>query len=282
MIRAIIFAGFGINCERETAAGLRMAGASADIVHLNRLFSDSSLLDQADIVVFPGGFSFGDRLGGGQALANRLRHRRAAGGGSLISRLTRFIDAGGLVLGICNGFQVLVKLGLLPNLCGGHTQEVALAANASRRYENRWCRLAPTSGGPAGDFGALGLLELPVRHGEGRVVFGSDATRTSVVDQSLNWLTYANANGAPATRFPENPNGADLACAGLTDPTGRVLGLMPHPEAFTSPYLHYAWSRRQRDAGALPEADGLRLLRHIVRLTAKPLEVNSRAAKEAM
>lgn len=264
--RALIIAGLGINCERETAAAFTLAGADATIVHVNTLLDDPSVLQGSGIVAFPGGFAFGDRLGAGQALANRIRHRTLSRGGTLHSHLVQFVNQGGYLLGICNGFQVLAKLGFVPNTQGRHMQEVALAENLSGRYENRWCSLQPEDDGPAQAFSALGQIELPVRHGEGRIVFRDATVRQAVINQSLDWLTYVTRDGSPATTFPENPNGADLSCAGLTDPTGRVIGLMPHPEAFVSPYTHYNWTRRLRDEGDLnSEADGLRFFRTLLR-----------------
>jgi len=264
--RVLVLAGLGINCERETAAAFRLAGASADIIHVNTLCTDSGPLREAQILAFPGGFSFGDRLGAGQALANRIRHRLLPNGKTLLSELVRFVGRGGFILGICNGFQILTKLGLVPNVGGDCVQEVALAVNASARFENRWCHLALAQKGPMEDFALLGQIELPARHGEGRLVFRNETVRQAVIDQSLDWLTYSTADGSPAAQFPENPNGADLACAGLSDPTGHVIGLMPHPEAYVSPYTHYDWPRRRRESRhTIREGDGLRLIRTLVR-----------------
>ena len=264
--RAIVLSGLGINCERERAAALTCAGARTKVLHINAFLQcPTSSLAGASLVVFPGGFSFGDRLGAGQALANRIRHRRIADGLTAHAHLVRFVSSGGFLLGICNGFQVLAKLGLVPNTHGEHVQEVALAQNASGRFENRWCHLQVAASGPAGLFSAGDQLELPVRHGEGRIVFRDSAVRTAVLDQSLNWLTYVSSHGAPTQTFPDNPNGSDLSCAGLSDRTGRVLGLMPHPEAFVTPYMHYNWPRRRRESERLEiEADGLRLFRAVL------------------
>ena len=264
----LVLAGLGINCERETAAAFRLAGAAARIIHVNALCIDSTPLRDAHILAFPGGFSFGDRLGAGQALANRIRHRRNPNGQTLLGELVQFVKQGGFILGICNGFQILAKLGLIPNIDGACSQEVALAENASSRFENRWCHLALAQSGPMKAFAALEQIELPARHGEGRLVFRDEAIRQAVIDQELNWLSYCRADGSEATGFPETPNGAELACAGLSDSTGHVIGLMPHPEAYVSPYTHYDWPRRKRD-GILTEheGDGLRFIRTLVRQT---------------
>jgi len=281
--QVIVLAGLGINCERETAAAFRMAGADADIVHINALCADATRLRDAVVLAFPGGFSFGDQLGAGQALANRIRHRALTDGRTLLAHIASFIENGGYVLGVCNGFQVLAKLGLLPNIGGTCTQEVALAHNASGRFENRWCRLLPACEGPAAPFGALGMIELPSRHGEGRVVFRDAAIRHEVIERSLNWLTYVEADGRPATGFPENPNGADLACAGLTDVSGRVIGLMPHPEAFVSLYTHYDWSGTLRSDPDTPDiGDGLHLIRILVHKASAAHKAPPIAAKEEL
>jgi len=272
----------GINCERETAAAFCLAGAEEEIVHLNALDRDPSVIGSARIVVFPGGFTFGDRLGAGQALANRIRHRRTASGRTLLGELARFVEAGGCLLGICNGFQVLAKLGLLPNTDGDGRQEVALAENESGRFEDRWCRLGTATQGAAGAFGELGSMELPVRHREGRLVFASDAVRRTVVERSLNWLTYLDERDAPASAFPANPNGSELACAGLVDSTGRIFGLMPHPEAYVSTYTHYNWPRRRREGldRAGETADGLRLIRAFVRFVSGGGDVPAESKEE--
>jgi phosphoribosylformylglycinamidine (FGAM) synthase-like amidotransferase family enzyme len=198
-------------------------------------------------------------------LANKLRYRRNAEGRTLLDDIREFVARGKHVLGICNGFQVLVKLGLLPDLSGTATPEVTLTHNASGRYEDRWVKLNvnPESNSPF--LKGIDTLEVPVRHGEGRLVIPDEATRTAIEARGLNCLTYADFDGAPTDVYPFNPNGADLNCAGLTDTTGRIFGLMPHPEAFLSLYNHPDWARRKRtDPGISEEGDGLRLFRNIV------------------
>ena len=280
--RVLVLSGLGINCERETAAAFRLAGARDEIVHINALQRASAPIEAVQIIVFPGGFAFGDRLGAGQALAHRIRHHKTSTGRTLLRELTRFVSTGGYIIGICNGFQVLAKLGLVPNTEGDGRQQVALAENASGRFEDRWCRLATATRGAASALGGLGPMELPVRHREGRLVFRDDAVRQTVVDRSLNWLTYVDESGAPASVFPANPNGAELACAGLTDPTGHVFGLMPHPEAYVSLYTHYNWPRRRREGfGAAYEGDGLRLIRALVRLVSGGVDCPRRSEEES-
>ncbi|MFD2785040.1 phosphoribosylformylglycinamidine synthase subunit PurQ [Hymenobacter rubripertinctus] len=264
-VQALILTGFGINCEEEFAAAYKLAGAKPTIVHLNQVLHGHVSIHNYDILNFPGGFSFGDDLGSGVVLANKLRYRKNDQGRTLLDDIREFVANGKHVLGICNGFQVLVKLGLLPDLGGTVTPEVTLTHNASGRYEDRWVRLAvnPKSNTPF--LKGITSMEVPVRHGEGRLIIQDTETRAAIEAWGLNCLTYADFDGAPTDVYPANPNGADLNCAGLTDTTGRVFGLMPHPEAFLSLYNHPDWARRKRaDASLSEDGDGLWLFRNIV------------------
>ena len=264
--KALILTGFGINCEEEMAAAYRLAGGEATIVHLNEVLHGRVSIHDFDILNFPGGFSFGDDLGSGVVLANKLRYRQTGDAGrTLLSDIREFVAAGKFVLGICNGFQVLVKLGLLPNLGGDVTPEVTLTHNASGRYEDRWVRLKvnPESNSPF--LKGLDTLAVPVRHGEGRLIIQGEETLAEIEARALNCLAYTDFDGSPTDVYPHNPNGADLNCAGLTDTTGQVFGLMPHPEAFLSLYNHPDWARRKRQNPNLSEeGDGLKLFRNIV------------------
>lgn len=264
-VQALILTGFGINCEEEMAAAYRLAGAEATIVHLNQVLHGQVSIHDYDILNFPGGFSFGDDLGSGVVLAKKLRYRQTPGGFTLLDDLREFIARGKFVLGICNGFQVLVKLGLLPNLGGNFQPEVTLTHNASGRYEDRWVRLKVNAKNRTPFLQGIDSFEVPVRHGEGRLLIPDAATRQHILDQNLNCLTYCDATGCEVTQYPHNPNGADLNCAGLTDTSGQVFGLMPHPEAFLSLYNHPDWARRKRVNKELSEeGDGLKLFRNIV------------------
>jgi phosphoribosylformylglycinamidine synthase len=264
-VQALILTGFGINCEEEFAAAYRLVGAEATIVHLNQVLHGHVSIHDFDILNFPGGFSFGDDLGSGVVLANKLRYRRNAEGRTLLDDIKEFVAGGKHVLGICNGFQVLVKLGLLPDLSGTVTPEVTLTHNASGRYEDRWVKLTVNPRATTPFLKGLTTLEVPVRHGEGRLIIQDEATRAAIEARGLNCLTYADFDGSPTDVYPFNPNGADLNCAGLTDTTGRVFGLMPHPEAFLSLYNHPDWARRKRATpGLSEEGDGVWLFRNIV------------------
>ncbi|WP_375417197.1 phosphoribosylformylglycinamidine synthase subunit PurQ [uncultured Hymenobacter sp.] len=268
-MQALVLTGFGINCEEEVAAAYRLAGAEATIVHLNQVLHGEVSIHDFDVLTFPGGFSFGDDLGSGVVLANKLRYRQTGAPDgqrrTLLDDLKEFVAAGKFVLGICNGFQVLVKLGLLPNLGGGFQPEVTLTHNASGRYENRWVRLQVNPNTKSPFLAGLTTLEVPVRHGEGRLVLPDDATAAALEAAGLNCLSYVDAAGDGTSQYPLNPNGAALNCAGLTDTTGQILGLMPHPEAFLMAENHPDWARRKRLGGAGGVGDGLAIFRNIVR-----------------
>jgi len=263
--RAAILTGYGINCEEELDAAFRLAGAAVDRVHSATLLRGHSDLAGYDIVALPGGFSFGDDLGAGRVLAHRIRSRQLPDGSTILEQLIDFAKRGGFILGICNGFQTLVALGLLPNTEGSYRQEASLAANLSGRFEDRWVQLAADDRAPHPAVSGLGSFEVPVRHGEGRLVFRDRRVREAVIEGHLSCLSYVDAAGAPTDAYPENPNGAELACAGLCDPQGRVLGLMPHPEAYLSAINHYDWPRRRRENPSMPdEGEGLNLFRRLV------------------
>jgi phosphoribosylformylglycinamidine synthase len=264
-VRALVLTGFGINCEEETAAAYRLAGADATMVHLNDLLRGQVALGDFDVLNLPGGFSFGDDLGSGKVLANRMRWRRLPTGEQLFDAIRGFVAKGGFVLGVCNGFQALVKLGLLPDTSGVQEQEVTLARNDSGRFEDRWCecRVNPHASSPF--LTGIQRVRLPVRHGEGKLVVRSAKVREAIVERGLDCLSYCDSRGRPATAFPDNPNGSELACAGLTDPTGHILGVMPHPEAFLSFYNDPTWPQRRRLAPPPSEdGEGLAFFRSIV------------------
>ena len=242
----IVMAGDGINCERETAAALELAGGTAKIVHINDLLETPQTLATAEGLAIPGGFSFGDELGSGQILALKIRHKL----GDAFFKMTEKQKP---VIGICNGFQVLVKLGLLP-FPDEKNRRVALAANESGQFIDRWVTLDVnpksvclwTQGLP------LSSLELPIRHGEGRIVFRAG-------EEKDIYQTLLRQGQIPLT-YTEDVNGSYGRIAALTDPSGSVLGLMPHPEAYVSA-MTYKSSCPPMDKG-----DGLFIFENIVRL----------------
>jgi phosphoribosylformylglycinamidine synthase len=265
IVQALVIAGFGINCEDETAAAYRLAGATAHTAHLENVLRGDVRLDAFDIVHLPGGFSFGDDLGAGRVLANRIRTRTLPGGATMGDGLRAVARRGGMVIGICNGFQALVELGLVPNVGGECAAEAALMQNASGKYEDRWVRVRAEAECPARVWAGLEDWELPVRHGQGRVVFRDEPLRDEVARLHLNGLTYCDEDGRPTRVYPANPNGAELACAALCDPSGRILGVMPHPEAYLSLFNHYDWPRLRRERPERSEEGaGLMLFRNVV------------------
>ena len=264
-VKSLVVTGFGINCEEEMAAANRLAGAEADIVHLNEVFRERVSIHDYDILNFPGGFSFGDDLGSAKVLGNKIKFKKMDSGKVLIDELEKFLTVGKFMIGVCNGFQALVKMGLLPNVGGNYEQEVTLTYNASGKVEDRWitCGVNDQSNTPF--LKGIQSIDLPVRHGEGKLVFRDDAIRQVLVGQNLNCMSYVDRNGNPTSEYPFNPNGSELNCAGLTDPSGQVFGLMPHPEAYLSFYNHPNWGKRKRENPDFSEdGEGLQIFKNIV------------------
>lgn len=230
--RALVLRAPGTNCDHETAHAFERAGGLARRVHVQALAERPALLDDFQILCIPGGFSYGDDIASGRILALELKTR-------LGDALRRFRDGGGLVLGICNGFQVLLQTGLL--LADPTTREpqAALAHNTSGRFVDRWVRLA-CGPSPCVFLKGLGELELPVAHGEGRFVLRDPAELATLRAAGQLPLTYAPDDAGRST----NPNGAAGDVAGACDPSGRVFGLMPHPERFLDATQHPAWTGR--------------------------------------
>jgi len=227
-VRALVLAGYGINCDFESAHSLNLAGAEAKRVHISELTGTARLkptesLADYQILVFDGGFSWGDDHGAGVLLATRLANH-------LGDEIRDFLLKGGLVIGICNGFQALVNLGLLPMFDGRWERSVALLPNQCGNFQDRWVRLLVEEKSPCLFTRGLKSLSLPIRHGEGQFV-SDEITLKRLEDQGLVALRYADRRGKRADgSFPDNPNGSVNDIAGICDPAGRVFGLMPHPE----------------------------------------------------
>ena len=242
-VRVAVLFGFGINCDRETAAVFDMVGGTSERLHVNHLVQGNRSLEEFDILAVPGGFSFGDHLGSGRLLGNRLRF-------ALRNQLQKFVNSGKPIIGICNGFQALVKTGLLPgpenaSLEPDLIQRASLTLNNTGRYEDRWVTLEFDSESPCIWTKGIQRIECPVRHGEGRFVMPTDAEldRLSTNHQlTVRYVDPLTESGLGLSDdllpFPLSPNGSMRNIAGICDPTGLVFGLMPHPEAFYTMWLH--------------------------------------------
>jgi phosphoribosylformylglycinamidine synthase len=257
-VRVLILTGLGLNCESETAVGFRLVGASPELVHLLDLLGDgaSRRLSDYQIVTFVGGFAFGDHLGAGFVFANKIRWR-------LYDQLIEFIERGGLALGICNGFQTMVRLGMLPGFEGDYrTPHATLAPNDRLGYWNSWVRLKVDPRSPCVWTCGIRTLELPTRHGEGRFLPASSEVAERLERERLIAMRYADAEGRPTEEWPDNPNGSPAAVAGICDPTGRLFGLMPHPDAYLYPFQHPQWSRQRYGGQPAEEGGGLAIFRN--------------------
>ncbi|MGA2323805.1 MAG: phosphoribosylformylglycinamidine synthase I [Sedimentisphaerales bacterium] len=283
-VKAIVLRAAGINCDLETQHAFELAGAAADRVHINRIIEDKSLLDGYQILVVPGGFSYGDDVAAGKILANQIKHH-------LYEQVRKFIDAGKLVLGICNGFQVLVKAGILPgfSLSPQSTQsldnfssavsacsavklqdEITITYNDSNKYEDRWVYLKPQTDRCV--FIEKGRqIYLPVAHGEGKIVTKDQPTLEKLQSGGFVAFKYVDENGNEGG-YPVNPNGSMASIAGLTDSTGRVLGLMPHPERHVRFTQHPRWTRDEARATSRGnDADGITIFNNAVKYASQNL-----------
>jgi phosphoribosylformylglycinamidine synthase I len=248
--RALILRAPGANCDLETQFAFEKAGGLAERIHINRLREQPSLLHSYQILVVPGGFAHGDDVAAGKILANQLSH-------FLGDTLQRFRDAEKLILGICNGFQALLKAGILipPDEEG---PLATLTHNAEGKFEDRWLVLK-TEPGKCPFLTGYDQWEVPIAHGEGNFLCRAPWILQGLQQAGQVVLRYVDAQGRPGP-YPINPNGSQGDVAGICDVSGRVLGLMPHPERHVLPTQHPRWTRR----GLAEEGDGLRLFRNAV------------------
>ena len=246
-VRAVVISGNGTNCEREVANACRLAGAEVvDIVHVAELLSGRVRLDDYHFLNLAGGFLDGDDLGSAKAGANRLTHAAIKDSEETLSdQLQRFIADGKLIMGVCNGFQLMIKMGLLPALGGDYRKQSAtLTFNEGGRFEDRWCYLKVDQESPCVFTRGLQGIYLPVRHGEGKFVVESDKVLQEIEAQHLAVVKYSDAEyRSPIMDYPLNPNGSVAAIAGICDESGRLFGLMPHPEAYVHRTHHPRWTR---------------------------------------
>ena len=221
-VKALILAGDGINCEKETAQALTDAGAESIILDINNLLLEPKKLQEFDILALPGGFSFGDEIHSGQVLAIKMKK-------FLLDELHEFIKNKKLIIGICNGFQVLLKLGLLPN--DEMQTKISLGQNQSSTFINTWVEIKTAKSNCIWTKNLEGRIQLPIRHGEGRIVIaGTKEEQIACYESLLN-------RGQIALSYQEDINGSFERIAGLCNPEGTILGLMPHPEAATNKLL---------------------------------------------
>ena len=257
MIRICILTGYGINADLELieafeAAGrkLQLSAVAVTRVHLRDLIEAPEMIDSFHVLGFPGGFSFGDHLGSGRVLANLVRK-------NLLESIQRFISEKKIIIGICNGFQVLVKTGILPNIGKTSTPETSLTHNDTGVFEDSWVRVRFNRNSQCIWTRGLGEMELPIRHGEGRFLACSEEILKKIKRKNLVALTYSG----------RNPNGSVDGIAGITDTTGRIFGLMPHPEAFLFSHNHPRWQREVVEEGA-----GLKIFINGIRYVNENLE----------
>lgn len=230
-VKALVVRTAGTNCDQETIHALKMCGAESDLIHINRLLKGQVRLHPYQALIIPGGFSYGDDISAGKVLANELKHR-------LGDQLKRFVEARKPVIGICNGFQILVKAGLLPGFQAiDEKQKATLALNDSGRFQCEWVGLTVEKS--AAEW--LGFMppqiDLPIAHGEGKFIAASPKVMSELKKNKQIAFRYS----------PKNPNGSDFAIAGICNKWGNVVGLMPHPERFVTLYQHPHWPSRKND-----------------------------------
>lgn len=251
-VRVLVLRGPGTNCDEETLYAFRLAGADAERVHINRILEEPQLLDKFQILCIPGGFSYGDDIAAGRILATQLRH-------ALGDRLSQFRDSDKLILGICNGFQVLLNTGLLVDPDPAtKKRQVTLGFNANGRFEDRWVHLKFTPGRCA-FVNETEILPMPVAHAEGQFAVANPSVLDELREQGRVVARYVDENGEPGD-YPINPNGSIDGIAGICDRTGRVFALMPHPERNVAPWHHPQWTRLPKRS----EGEGLKIFRNAV------------------
>jgi len=257
-VKVLVLRTAGTNCDQETVHAFHLAHAEVEKVHVNRLIENPKLLENYQILALPGGFSYGDDIAAGKILANQLMHH-------FRDEVRRFIDADKLVIGICNGFQVLVMTGILPGLPheqnNGSMLQATLACNDSGKFEDRWIYLQPGTD-KCVFVEPNQRIYLPIAHGEGKLCFAQPELLVQTQAAGLVAFRYVDQNGQFGA-YPINPNGSTDHIAGLCDATGRVLGLMPHPERHVHKTHHPHWTRLTQEE--LQQPNGLNIFTNAVR-----------------
>ncbi|HJW85504.1 MAG TPA: phosphoribosylformylglycinamidine synthase I [Candidatus Brocadiaceae bacterium] len=250
--KVLIIRTAGTNCDYETRYAFEKAGAKVDAVHINILLANKSRLKDYQILALPGGFTYGDDVSAGKILANQIKY-------NLEEDITTFIREKKLILGICNGFQTLTKAGLLPAIDKQH-QEATLTFNDSNKFEDRWVylKICSTKSIFVKD-GEISKIYLPIAHGEGKFVTQDESILNKITINHQVVFKYVNEQGEE-TGYPWNPNGSIQNIAGICDPTGQILGMMPHPERHLEPTQHPRWTRN----GLKEFGDGFLIFRNAV------------------
>jgi len=276
-VRALVLTGYGLNCDYETDYSLKKAGAESYRVHINELIEGGKSgsrveLDFYHILVFGGGFSWADDHGAGVIFASKLKF-------NLGEQIERFIQDGKLILGICNGFQCLVNLGLLPGFERNYQERrVAITYNDSGNFIDTWVKLKINHKSPCVFTKGLSYIEFPVRHGEGKF-YAPEEDINHLFEDNQVVMQYADENGELAnSKWPMNPNGSLKDIAGICDPTGKIFGLMPHPEAFHHYTNHPDWTRKKnaliRKGQGIDseEGDGIQIFKNAVEYSREAIE----------
>ncbi len=243
--KVIILSGYGLNCEEETKFAFERAGGIAEIVHINDIIAKPKMLEEYHIMAFPGGFSYGDDTGSGKAYANKMRNH-------LKKELDEFLSRDTLAIGICNGFQIMTNLGILPG---------ALFYNKNGRYLDRWVDLKITGKSPW--LSGISKISLPIAHGEGRYIIDKTEYKKMTKKNEVAF-TYMEGEICKYQNLEKNPNGADYDIAGVLSFNGRVLGMMPHPER--AMFFHHSplWQSKKDKRGKTDDGEGIILFKNAV------------------
>jgi phosphoribosylformylglycinamidine synthase subunit PurQ / glutaminase len=258
----LILTGYGINCDEETKYAFEKAGGNAKIIHINDIIKEPKILNNYQIFAFAGGFSYGDDTGSGNALANRIKN-------NLNDEFLAFMQKDILILGICNGFQVMVNLGIVPGFSEFGIANASLEHNVTNRYECRWVNLKANTNSKCVFTKDLTTLRVPVGHGEGSFYAPQDILDKLKTNNQIVFQ-YANSDGSLAREeFPANPNGAIIDIAAISDKTGRFMGMMPHPDRNFLFTQRDDWTKEKerllRNGEELPEeSQGIQIFRNAV------------------
>jgi phosphoribosylformylglycinamidine synthase len=248
-VKVLVLRGPGTNCDGEAVFAFEQAGAQVDLVHINQLSRHEYKLSDYHVLVIPGGFTYGDDIAAGKVLANELKVK-------LGEEVGRFIDDGRLILGICNGFQVLMKAGILPRLKKGQAPPLTLTNNDAGKFECRWVYLSVNKDSPCVFTKGMEQMYVPVAHGEGKVT----GNLAAITDRNIV-VYYTDEKGDRSAGYPWNPNGSLKNIAGICDDSGRVFALMPHPERHVRGTQHPRWTR----IGARKYGDGFPVFQNAVK-----------------